>query len=211
MERIAAPLSNAQAVRDHLAEVAASPEFITSPRLVSFLRFVVETTLQGHRDSIKESLIAVEVYGRKPDYNPQTDSTVRVEASRLRQRLAQFYSARPEQSVRIELPKGSYAPTFHCSPPSAVPFTTHRTPMRLVPGAAACVLVFAIAVLFWPRTAESDTTRPRNIAVLPIVPLGGTSADVAQGMTEELMTALTQRGGLSVMLQQSPCKRRKPT
>ena len=79
-------------------DVLASREFAGAPRLAKFLTFVVETALAGDADQIKESLIAVEVYGRRPDYNPQIDSTVRVEAGRLRARLRQYYEARAPRS-----------------------------------------------------------------------------------------------------------------
>src|SRR5687768_1184889 len=79
-------------LRAHLAHIAGSPEFAGAPKLTNFLRFVVETVLDGDGDQIKESLIAIEVYGRRPDYNPQIDSTVRVEAGRLRARLRHYYA-----------------------------------------------------------------------------------------------------------------------
>lgn len=60
-----------RALRAHLARIVQSPHFITVPKPVKFLTFVVETVLAGHGGQIKESLVAVEVYGRRPDYNPQ--------------------------------------------------------------------------------------------------------------------------------------------
>ena len=102
-----------EAIRAHLGRVLASREFAGAPKLARFLTFVVETALAGDKDQIKESLIAVEVYGRPPDYNPQIDSTVRVEAGRLRTRLRQYYEASgAAEPLRIELPKGTYAPSF---------------------------------------------------------------------------------------------------
>src|SRR3982750_2611793 len=100
-----------QMVRAHLKHVVSSSQFSNAPKLARFLRFIVETVLAGDSDQIKESLIAVEVYGRRPNYNPQIDSTVRVEASRLRARLRQYYeSAGQDQPVEIDLPKGKYIP-----------------------------------------------------------------------------------------------------
>jgi len=85
-------IPDSQAVRVHLAKVLASAQFSTAPRLSRFLSFVVDSALEGRSSEIKESLIAVEVYGRPPDYNPQMDSTVRVEAWRLRAKLRDFYA-----------------------------------------------------------------------------------------------------------------------
>src|SRR5688572_11198699 len=93
-------------IRTHLERVLVSPEFTGAPRLARFLSFVVETALAGNSEQIKESLVAVEVYGRRPDYNPQIDSTVRVEAGRLRARLRDYQESSGKQdAVQIELPK----------------------------------------------------------------------------------------------------------
>ncbi|MGH9631019.1 MAG: tetratricopeptide repeat protein [Bryobacteraceae bacterium] len=102
-----------ETVRNHLALVLTSPQFATAPRLSRFLSFVVGSTLEGKSSEIKESLIAVEVYGRPADYNPQVDSTVRVEAWRLRSKLREYYeTAGPDVLLAIELPKGRYVPVF---------------------------------------------------------------------------------------------------
>jgi tetratricopeptide (TPR) repeat protein len=108
-------------LRAHLARVVQSPQFAAAPKLVKFLTFVVETVLAGDGDQIKESLVAVEVYGRRPDYNPQIDSTVRVEAGRLRARLRQYYeTAGHEEPLEIDVPKGTYAPVFRERRPPAI-------------------------------------------------------------------------------------------
>lgn len=102
-----------ETVRAHLRELFASRAFAGSPRLRQFLSYVVEKTLIGQGGEIKEFLIASEVYGRGPEYDPQVDSTVRVEASRLRGKLRSFYANAPlGMPVRIEMPKGSYVPLF---------------------------------------------------------------------------------------------------
>src|SRR4051794_5689294 len=78
-----------------------------------FLRFVVETTLDGKSESIKEYVIAIEVFEKAEDYDPQTDSTVRTEASKLRSRLARYYETEGrEDPVVITIAKGSYVPQF---------------------------------------------------------------------------------------------------
>ena len=85
----------------------ARPEFAGAPRLARFLSFVVETTLAGNSEQIKESLVAIEVYGRRPDYDPQIDSTVRVEAGRLRARLREYQESSGKQdAVQIDCRKG---------------------------------------------------------------------------------------------------------
>lgn len=108
-----------QQIRQQLADVLASKSFATTPRLRQFLQFVVEKSLAGEAEEIKEFVVATEVYGRDATYNPQIDSTVRVEASRLRSKLRAFYESEGHNaSVEIQLPRGTYVPVFikRCSP-----------------------------------------------------------------------------------------------
>lgn len=100
-------------VRQQLERVLSSSSFRTSPRSQQFLRFVVERVLAGDEQSIKERNIAVEVFGRGDAYNTSEDSFVRVKASEVRRRLAEYYkTTSPEDSLRIELPVGGYVPQF---------------------------------------------------------------------------------------------------
>src|SRR3954471_3677214 len=80
------------AIRAELDRIAASRPFDTSPRLTSFLRFVVESTLAGRGERLKGYTIGVEALGRSEAFNPQIDPIVRVEAIRLRAALARYYS-----------------------------------------------------------------------------------------------------------------------
>ena len=102
---------NEQAIRQELELVLASSGFARNERLSGFLRFVVERHLAARDEEIKESLIAVEVFRRKPDYDPKVDSIVRTEAGRLRARLAEYYAGPGSvDPIVIELPKGGYVP-----------------------------------------------------------------------------------------------------
>jgi hypothetical protein len=100
-------------IRAALSRVVTSPNFRASPQLASFLRFVVNETLTGHADCIKGYSIAVGALGRNDTFDPQTNPIVRVEAGRLRLALDRYYAGpgRHDQLV-IELPRGSYIPTF---------------------------------------------------------------------------------------------------
>ena len=71
------------AARRQLERVLGSAGFARNERLSGFLRFVVERHLEGRDGELKESVIAVEVLGRKTDYDPKLDSIVRTEAGRL--------------------------------------------------------------------------------------------------------------------------------
>src|SRR5579864_1515410 len=112
-----------QAAREELERVLSSTCFKRSEGLSRLLRFLVGHQLEGRASELKESLIGMEVYGRRPDYNPKLDSTVRSEVARLRARLSRYYSTEGNQDpLVIELPKGGYVPTFRQSESdSAVP------------------------------------------------------------------------------------------
>lgn len=103
--------ANPSEVQAQLERILASSVFSTSARSAQFLRFCVEQSLQGNQDQIKESTVAVEVFGRTPDYNPRTDPIVRVHAKRLRDKLDSYYTVQGSHDpIRITIPKGGYIP-----------------------------------------------------------------------------------------------------
>src|SRR5215831_14152099 len=107
------PVADDAAVRAQLGKILSSPVFVNSPRMSRFLRFVVETTLDGNGERIKEYVIAIEVFEKADDYDPQADSTVRTEASKLRSRLARYYETEGRDDlIAITIPR---VPTFHSS------------------------------------------------------------------------------------------------
>src|SRR5215468_399061 len=113
--------------QEELERVLSSDCFARTEGLSRLLRFLVERQLEGRGSELKESLIGVEVYGRKPDYDPKLDSTVRSEMARLRARLSQYYSTEGRQDLLvIELPKGGYVPSFR--QPEPVPVLQQARP-----------------------------------------------------------------------------------
>ena len=111
---IFSPEQNA-AVRHHLEEILASHAFAGRKRTQDFLRLIVDHTLRGEIDSLRERMIGAEMFGRPVGYDTGSDSVVRVRASEVRKKLAQYYSECGEDRpvVRIEVPSGSYVPRFH--------------------------------------------------------------------------------------------------
>jgi Tfp pilus assembly protein PilF len=101
-----------------LAAVEASAAFRSSPRHRALLRFMVEHMIVGDLASLKETVIAVAVFGRPvARFDPKQDSIVRVEARRLRGRLETYYAGEGrEATLRIELPVGSYVPLLRARP-----------------------------------------------------------------------------------------------
>jgi hypothetical protein len=102
-----------EAVREELQRILNSHEFRTSKRCQDFLRYVVEATLSGSSDSLKERVIGIEVFGRPSSYETGEDATVRVKAGEVRKRLALYYSANVADPLVIDLPLGTYVPEFH--------------------------------------------------------------------------------------------------
>ncbi len=104
---------DAAVIRAELSRIIRSETLRQSARLIEFLRFTTEESLAGRGSDLKESLIAVRVYGRAPDYNPKSDSIVRTEAGRLREKLSEYYLSEGRANpLRITYPKGSYNPSF---------------------------------------------------------------------------------------------------
>src|SRR6185437_9761805 len=103
--------TNAEAIRRQLEYILASRVFFPAQRSQAFLRYVVEKSLLGL--SPKEYEIAIDIFQRSADYDPAVDSTVRVEASRLRNRLREYYDTQGKHDpILIEIPKGGYSAVF---------------------------------------------------------------------------------------------------
>jgi TolB-like protein len=100
-------------VRQELDRVLTSESFQTSERNRRFLSYVVNEALSGRADRIKAYNIATSVFGRGADFDPQTDTIVRIEAGRLRRALEHFYLTCGEHGrARISIPTGAYVPSF---------------------------------------------------------------------------------------------------
>src|SRR5579872_6124387 len=111
--------ASAAEVRDALARILNSQEFRSSNRSKEFLKYVVENTVAGHGDMLKERTIGIDVYGRPTSYDPSDDATVRVKAGEVRKRLDRYYASEGRgQRLRIELPAGTYTPVFRVVEPS---------------------------------------------------------------------------------------------
>ena len=210
---------DATEVAAELQRVLASQCFEQSDRAKEFLRFVVEETLAGRGDRLKGYTIGVEVFGRPKDFDAQTDPLVRVEAGRIRRRLAEYYGTEGARNpLRIELMRGGYAPQFTyvqaapspdavaagilgpAQPPAA------RSPTRfLVAGAVVAVTLFGL--ILWraldpaatPTAAATHSEEvappgPPKVLVLPFANLTNDAAFeyFAHGITEEIILRLAE-------------------
>ena len=143
--------------------------------MTNLLRFVVSETLAGNEHRLKEYVIAVEVFDRDKSFDPRTNAAVRVEASRLRHRLREYFLGPGRgDAIHIELPVGSYVPQFRTRSTGA------ETPAK---GTCAPVPQWETSL------ALSDSP---SIAVLPFVFLGDDQRRryLADGIAEHLITGL---------------------
>lgn len=102
-----------------MERIIASPSFVKSDRLSGFLIYICERTLTGRNDEINEISIGAHLFNR-PNYDPSTDGLVRSHASRLRQRLEQYFSEDgAEETIRLIIPKGGYVPLFQKQLPTS--------------------------------------------------------------------------------------------
>ncbi len=123
----------AQEVEAQLQCILSSPAFHGSKRCQQFLEYVCRKALSGESGALKEKVIAIEVFGRRPEAAGQGEDTiVRVGAREVRKRLAQFYVS-PEgvgSSVVIDLASGAYVPDFHYAIPRAAVVTVIPEPVE---------------------------------------------------------------------------------
>lgn len=190
--------STEAAIRRQLGRILASPGFAKSERLSGFLKFVVERHLEGRAHELKETVIATEVFQRRPDYDPKQDAIVRTEAGRLRARLGEYYLGDGMRDpLLIQLPKGGYTPLFRYAGagPEADLLVGKGTRLGLVT-AIACIAVLLTCVIWWRTRSENA---PITIAVLPLENLNHDPAYdyLADGLTDELISNLSTFDGLA--------------
>jgi len=158
--------SRERAVRAELKRLLESPAFRTSKRCSEFLKHVVERTIGGPSDALKERSIGVDLFQLPPDFDTGQRTIVRVTANEVRKKLAQHYQAEnhSNHSVKVDLPPGSYSVEFRWETPAAetkAPAHSRRW-LRPVIACAAAVLVLGGAFLLWRwnevKTVSRDTT-----------------------------------------------------
>ena len=158
-------LARREKVAETLDRLLASPAFRKSEQCQRFLRFVVEQSLDGADDRLRERNIGIEVFARRPDYDSAEDPVVRVRATEVRKRLAQYYGESPQSDdVRIEIPSGSYRAEFHfpaappVSPAASAP-PTYRLRFDLVVSLCILGVLTAAALWKWPHPTPDALDR----------------------------------------------------
>jgi hypothetical protein len=100
---------------EFLDDILRSTPFRTSRQCQDLFRYIVEHSLAGSDESLRERVIGIEVFGRAPDYDTAQDPVVRVRAADVRKRLAKYYQTQKNSTGqwKIEIPTGSYKAQFH--------------------------------------------------------------------------------------------------
>lgn len=160
-----------------------------SESLCKLLRYLAKHALDHPGSPLKEYQIATEVFGRQSDFDPQVDSMVRVQAGRLRTKLAEYYaSGGGADPVWVELPKGTYVLSFHHGPPHSPRNSSSEShdprhdlhheaaPLFPIPRkwifavVALSVLLLATAAALVFQLAERNTAQAGPVGVLPPAP-----------------------------------------
>jgi len=193
----------------------ASPTFARSRRLIKLLEFTIDAAIAGRAQEIKEYTIGTEVYERGPDFDPRTDGIVRVEASRLRQKLAEYYQGPGQHDpIRISYPKGSYIPEFRPRAQAVDPAAARvdlpadvagAPPARLLQnhwiifaGLAALLCVSIVSIVLHSEQAPSTSFVRPGVVVLSPANLTGNAADnwLSAALRELLAGELSASGKL---------------
>jgi serine/threonine-protein kinase len=206
------PSPTDEAVYVELARLLSGP-LASSPQLAKFLQYVVEETLEGRGDRLKEYSVAVQALGRAQSFDPSGDAAVRVAARQLRFKLAAHYSSNApalSAGVQIELPKGTYAPRFSFMSGPVVPspsIVAQRTSRRIAGGVVVAALLLTVSAFVWARERAANANRAPVpvIAVLPFANLTGDSAFnvLSDGLSVEVSTALARDTVLQVIARTS--------
>jgi Tol biopolymer transport system component len=158
------------AIRTQLAKILSSVSFASSPRMNRFLKYVVETTLEGKGALIKEYVIALEVFDKSDAYDPREDSTVRTEASKLRARLSRYYENEGQADpVVISVPKGGYVPAFENRRDeiAAVSSTAPRSGQNRLIAAALAAAIAGAGIVWFSRSQPTSPPRLVPLTSLP--------------------------------------------
>jgi adenylate cyclase len=175
------PSPTDESVRQELEKILTSPQFVNSPILHNFLRFIVEKTLAGESTSLKAYRVATEALGKEVDFDPNLDPAVRILAGRLRRALAQYYQERGKNdAVLIDVPRGAYVPGFRSISP-----------------------VGGVGVVISGVRQEPILALPSgpSVAVLPLINLTGDRRQefFADGLAEEITNELARYQDLRVI------------
>lgn len=209
-------------VRAELERILCSHAIGGSDQLKRLLRLVVERTLNGRPELLKEYNLGLEVFQRPPDYDPKIDPIVRVQARRLRSKLDEYYASEGAyDSLVIQIPKGAYVSVFEArksaAPAPDIKPVPDIKPMRQRWWLAAAGVAVLLSILVVARMARDNVAAPaeirRSIAVLPLQMFteGGSRGHIANQIAEVLTTELAKNKQLRVLSRTTASKYRETT
>ncbi|MGB7720088.1 MAG: hypothetical protein WBL65_09320 [Bryobacteraceae bacterium] len=151
----------AEDIRAQVGRLIHSKTFETSEVHRHLLQYLAEKSISGEADRLKEYTIGLEAFGKPPTYDPKHDSIVRLQAGRLRQKLAAYYQTEAAgDAVRVSMPKGAFKLNFE---PVAAQDHTHGAPWN--PRRAIVLLAAALAVTaIWAVASTIGLVRLRSQA-----------------------------------------------
>ena len=215
-------------ILEQLKRILNSQRIVESPRLGEFLQYVVKQTLAGQAGRIKGYTIAQEVFGRNDPEEAQTSTIVRVEAGRLRRRLADYYAEEgKDDPVHIVIPKGTYVPSFELTSlhenntPPPLPEISQQRNRYILPVSLIAVISILVAIIAFlpinlypttnPTLSNTQLTKSKpatttlfgrpSIVVLPFHDSTdeNNQALLAEGLTEDIITDLSKLSGINVI------------
>ena len=165
------PVVSSTEVGEQLGRIVGSTTFARSPKLRRFLTFSVEEILAGRGEKLTEYDLAAAVFDRHTGFDPRLDSIVRVQANKLRRKLADYYDSEgAKDPLKIEMPKGSYAVVFRPASNGRQTRTLQSAPhiRRTVLGGVALGLALLLFYIAYRHESDFTAKQPKAIKLIPV-------------------------------------------
>ena len=221
-------------IEDQRDRILASKIFSRSKRQSAFLGHVIDAELAGQADKLKEFSLGIDVFGKDQSFYPATDPIVRVEASRVRSKLREYYDEEGSgDPIRIEIPKGHYVPVFSAISPNGVhPSATRPSQAVDQKGRIVLVTLLVSALAFlaldyyqlegrWfglkagapTESADQIPATERSIAVLPFRNRSALPEDVyfVDGIHDDILTQLSKLSSLDKVISRTSMEQYRDT
>ena len=207
-----AALKTAEAgqIRAAVERITASRHFAQAESLSNLLKYIVERSLDGNSQFLKEYTLGVDVFHRGADFNPKEDTIVRVQARALRSRLEAYYQAEGKREpIRVVVPKGTYAPAFEtASRQRSVVSGSNRVRVWL-----AAAITFTAVGLAWTWSTSHRLFQPAPCSTLAVLPFDIVSAPgrgfIGPALAQELAMRLSEVSGLTIISFESASRHKR--